>query len=417
MGALSTTILTIDSPVDFIYDPYSEQALKDPTDLYRQLRTRYPAYPLPQYDAWALSRFDDVWAVGEDGERFVMDIGPVFEPSALQHSNGGAPPMPEPYTSKSFSQLDPPVQTSLRQGVGAPLRPRSVERMEDTMRRLARERLDILVPQGEFDLYSDYGGQVSAGVMCMIAGLPAEEAPHLLKLINGSMQRNPPGASPEMFGPYMELHHLLVGAVAKRRANPDGTPIPAIDGLLRTEIDGRSLTDDQVAEQLGTILTGGTETVPKVVARCLLELSRRPDQMAAVRADLAANCRQAYEETMRYGAPLQYVGRTAVQDVEIARAQIKAGQRVFLLIPSANRDEREFESPDEFMWNRQMERHFAFGHGVHFCIGAHVARLEGRVLLEELLARVPSFELDESRALMPPSDFQIGYVRLPLVVT
>lgn len=413
----TTTTLTIDSPVNFDYDPYSEKALTDPTDLYRKLRAHYPAYPLPQYDAWAISRFDDVWAIGEDGERFVMDIGPVFEPSHLQKSNVGVAPVAAPFTTQSFSQLDPPIQTSLRQGVGGPLRPRAVERMDDMIRRLARARLDELVPKGEFDLYTEYGGLVSAGVMCSIAGLPPEEAPHLLKLINGSMQRNPPGADPAMLGPYMELHDLLVDVVAARRANPDAPPVPAIDGLLRTEIDGSPLTDHQIAEQVGAILTGGTETVPKVVARALLELKRRPEQLAAVRADLAANCRQAYEETMRFGAPLQYVGRTAVRDVEIAGAQIKAGQRVFLLIPSANRDEREFADPDEFIWNRTIERHFAFGHGLHFCIGSHVARLEGRILLEELLARIPSFELDESRAVMPPSDFQIGYIRLPLVIS
>lgn len=410
-------MLNINSPVDFIFDPYSEQAMTDPTALYRELRERYPAYPLPQYDAWVLSRFEDVWAVGEDGERFVMDIGPIFEPEQLKEHNRGVAPTPAPFNRQSFSQLDPPIQSALRQGVGGPLRPRSVERMEDTIRRLARERLDELVPRGEFDLYSEYGGIVSAGVMCTIVGLPTDKAPHLLELINGALRRNPPGISPGMIGPYMELHELLVEAVIHRRTHSDGQPIPAIDGLLRTEIDGVPLTDDQVAEQLGTILTGGTETVPKVVARCLLELSLRPEQLAEVRADLSANCRLAYEETMRFGAPLQHVGRTATQDVEIAGAHIKAGQRVFLMIPSANRDELEFDQPDEFIWNRKIERHFAFGHGLHFCIGAHVARLEGRILLEELLARIPDFTLDMSRALIPPSDFQIGYIKLPLVIT
>ncbi|MDW5593044.1 cytochrome P450 [Conexibacter stalactiti] len=416
---MNKTLLSIDSPVDFEYDPYSDEALRNPTELYRELRRRYPAYPLPQYDAWALSRFDDVWLVGEDAERFTMDIGPVFEPAALERSNGGVAPEPAEFTStSSFSQLDPPLQTKLRQGLGAPLRPRAVSRLEEYMRELARERLDVLVPRGEFDLYTEYGGVVSAGVMCRVVGLPREHAPRLLELVNEGLRRKPPGIADDTAQYQIEMHQLLVARVNARRAEyPDGEPSPAIDGLLRTEVGGRPLTDDEIAVQLFAIVSGGTETVPKVVARCLLELSRRPEQLAAVRADPPVNCAAAFEEAMRFGAPLQYVGRTAKQDVEIAGAHIRAGQRVFLLIPAANRDEREFAHPDEFIWNRPIERHFAFGHGLHFCIGVHVARLEGRVLLEELLARIPSFHLDESRALMPPSDFQIGYVRLPLVIT
>ncbi|MFI6691185.1 cytochrome P450 [Streptomyces sp. NPDC050433] len=410
-------LLTIDSPVDFSYDPYSDEALRDPTALYRQLRRRYPAYPLPQYDAWALSRFEDVWAVGEDPERFAMDIGPVFDPADLARSNGGSAPAPRTFsTATSFSQLDPPVQTTLRQGIGTSLRPRAAARWEDEIRGLARERLDALVPHGEFDLYTEYGGLVSAGVICRIVGLAPDRAAEVLDLVNTSLRRKPPGPAEDTGPAHHALHHLLVEAVAARRADPDADPVPAIDGLLRTRIDGEALTDDQIAVQLATVVSGGTETVPKVVARCLLELWRRPEQLAAVRANPAANCPPAFEEAMRFGAPLQYVGRTATRSVDIAGARIQAGQRLFLLIAAANRDEQEFEQPDDFRWDRPIKRHFAFGHGLHFCIGVHVARLEGRVLLEELLTRIPSFGLDESRALVPPSDFQVGHIRLPLVV-
>jgi cytochrome P450 len=412
-------VLTIDTPVDFAYDPYSEEALRDPTDLYRVLRQRYPAYPLPQYDAWALSRFDDVWQVGEDGERFVMDIGPVYNPADLARRNAGAPARKPLDPMPSFSMTDPPVQTALRQGLVAPLRPHAIGLLEEKVRALARQRLDELVPKGEFDLYTDYGGVVSAGVMATVMGLPIELAPRILELVNQALRRKPPGAVEDAVTGRagLELHMMLVDVVAHRRLQgPTGDGYAAIDGMLSTELDGRALTDDEIAVQLFTVLSGGTETVPKVVARCLLELSRRPDQLAAVRENVATNCRLAFEETMRYGAPLQHVGRTATLDVEIAGAQIRAGQRVFLLIPSANRDEREFANPDEFIWNRSMERHVAFGHGLHFCIGVHVARLEGRVLLEELLRRVPSYEIDESRSLMPPSDFQIGYTNMPILV-
>jgi cytochrome P450 len=412
-------MLTIESPVDFDYDPYSEEALRDPTDLYRELRKRYPAYPLPQYNAWALSRFEDVWDVGADGERFAMEaIGPVYDPADLSLRYDSPPPEPtlEP-PIPSFSTLNPPVLNQLRQGIGGPLRPGAVARMEDDMRTLARARLDELVPHGRFDLYTDYGGEVSAGVMCRIVGLAPELAPQVLEAVNEGLRRKPPGPANSGVA-LLPLVDVLTEAVARRRhdkeAGNESTANRAIDGLLETTVSGRRLTDQEIGAQLFTIVTGGTETVPKVAARCLLELWRRPEQLAEVRADLSTNCATALEETMRFGAPLQHVGRCAKVDVELSGAHIKAGERVFLLIPAANRDEREFEDPDEFIWNRMPKRHFAFGHGLHFCIGVHVARLEGRVLLEELLNRVPNYEIDEADSLMPPSDFQIGYIRMPI---
>jgi cytochrome P450 len=406
-------MLTVGSPVDVEYDPYSAEALQDPTELYRQLRARYPAYPLPQYDAWAISRFDDVWRLGEDGDALVMGMGPLFDPAALKP---GAPPPARPAGGvTSFSQTDPPAQTALRQAVGGPLRPRAVARLEDEIRRLARQRLDELIPAGRFDLYEDYGGQVSAAVMCRVIGLPVQTAPEVLALVNASMRRVPPGSAKEAGPARVQMHNTLVDLVRRQRAQGSDGASPAVEGLLTLQIDGRPLSDDEIAMQLFTVLTGGTETVPKVVARCVLELYRRPDQLAEVLQDPASTCPAAYEEALRFGAPLQYVGRTAARNFEVAGAQIRAGQRIFLLIASANRDEREFAQPDEFRWNRTAARHLAFGHGLHFCIGSHVARLEGRLLLEELFRRVPTFDLDEAAAVRPPSDFQIGYVQLPIV--
>jgi cytochrome P450 len=404
-------MLTLESAVDFRYDPYSAQALHDPTELYLQLRARYPAYPLPQYDAWAISRFEDVWRLGEDGESLAMGMGPLFDPAMLRPGE-----RPQPANGViSFSQTDPPLQTALRQAVGAPLRPRAVARLEDDIRQLARQRLAELVPSGAFDLYADYGGQVSAAVMCRVIGLPVQMASEVLTLVNASMRRVPPGSAKEAGPARTQMHDTLVELVRKRRTEAADGSSPAIDGLLALRLDGRPLSDDEIAMQLFTVLTGGTETVPKVVARCVLELYRRPDQLAEVLQDPATTCPAAYEEALRFGAPLQYVGRTAARDFEIADARIRAGQRLFQLIASANRDEREFADPDEFRWNRTVARHLAFGHGLHFCIGSHVARLEGRLLLEELLRRVPEFDLDEDAAVRPPSDFQIGYVILPIV--
>ena len=274
-------MLTIDSPVDLEYDPYSAEALHDPTGLYSRLRAHYPAYPLPQYDAWAISRFDDVWRLGEDGEGLVMGMGPLFDPAVLRRD---VPP-PRPSGVTSFSQTDPPLQTSLRKAIGAPLRPRAVARLEDDIRQLARQRLDELVPAGEFDLYTDYGGRVSAAVMCRVIGLPVETAPQVLTLVNASMRRVPPGSAMEAGPARQQMHATLVDLVRRRQADgPDGTS-PAIDGLLALRLDGRRLSDDEIAVQLFTRADRWHRAVAKVVARCGLGTTRRPDQPAEVLAD------------------------------------------------------------------------------------------------------------------------------------
>jgi cytochrome P450 len=119
---------------------------------------------------------------------------------------------------------------------------------------------------------------------------------------------------------------------------------------------------------------------------------------------------------LRFGAPLQYVGRTLRCDSEVAATAMQAGQRLFLLLASANRDEREFANPDAFVWDRRPPRHLAFGHGVHFCIGVHLARLEGVMLVREFLARVPDYEVVVGGVRRPPSDFQLGFTSMPVVV-
>jgi cytochrome P450 len=256
---------------------------------------------------------------------------------------------------------------------------------------------------------------VSSGVMCRVVGLPSSAAPEVLALVNRSMGRKPPGLTPDGLAAGAELHVMVTELVAACRRARDTDPASMIGGLLTAAIAGRPLSDAEIASQVSTIISGGTETVPKVVAGGLLELWRHPDQRRAV-AGAAAHCATAFEEMLRFGAPLQWVGRTVSAPVVVAGTPMAPGERVLLLLASANRDEREFPDPDEFRWDRPIARHLAFGYGVHFCIGHHVARLEGRVLLEELLARIPNYEIDLQGALRPPSEFQVGYTAMPLVI-
>jgi cytochrome P450 len=168
-----------------------------------------------------------------------------------------------------------------------------------------------------------------------------------------------------------------------------------------------------VAVQLVTLITGGMETLPKILAGGLLELDRARDQRKALATDPAL-CAGAFEEMIRHQGVLQHVGRTALRDVDVAGQRIRRGERVFLLLQSANRDEREFPEPDRFDAARRPARHLGFGQGVHHCVGIHLARLEGRVLLEELLRALPEHTVDARGAERAVSEFQIGYTRMPV---
>ena len=399
--------MTGDGSDSFAYDPYASDVMADPLPFYRILRDRFPAYWLPQYEAWAISRFEDVWQVLSDREgRITTTEGTLMFREQLSVSNGGVVPEPayEPIVQLSYTES--PIHEQLRQAVGSPLRRPAVARLEGFIRDLARARLDELVPLGRFDVTTDYGGLVAAGTMCHLFGLPADAAVGIRDLVFG--------AAPGVQDPVLQAQGFsnlsaLVGSVVRdrRRAGGDGQ-VPLVDGLLQYRLDGRPLGDDEVGGAvLVTVLFGGVETLPKIVAHGLMELWRHPDQRRDVGAD-PDRCATAFEEMLRYCAPAQWFSRTVRRPIVIAGQELGVGHRIFPLLMSANRDEREFDDPDEFRWNRTITRHLAFSQGQGFCIGNHLARLEGRILLEELLARVPDYEIDMDGALATTVELSVG---------
>jgi cytochrome P450 len=189
-----------------------------------------------------------------------------------------------------------------------------------------------------------------------------------------------------------------------------------IERLLEfTTSDGLPFTDEEVAVQISTLLVGGGETLPKIIAGGLLQLDEHRDQRDAL-VDDPGLVPQAFEEMVRLEGVLQFVGRTLTRDAVVGGQQMRSGQRVLLLLQSANRDEREFADPDTFSIHRTIPRQVGFGHGVHFCIGAHAARLVGIALLRGFLRRYPQHVPDRAAATRPPSEFQIGWTTLPVDV-
>lgn len=403
------------SPAGFRYDPFDPAVMADPRPYYRVLRDHHPVYYVDSWDTFALSRFDDVWRVLEvsDGT-FVASEGTLPAAGVLAHHNDGPVPDPPLHPLPFHANFDAPIYDDVRRCTSAPFRPRSVAGLQDRIRELANRRLDDLLGRGRFNLTGDYGGIVAASVVCHLLGLPDDLAPDVLATVNaGSLAE--PGAGVEVGDARPGYLGYLTPVVQQVRAGDADVPIVA--NLLAYRLpDGSALSDTEVATQLLGVFIGGTETVPKIVAHGLWELSRHPDQLAAVRADLTANVPVAREEMIRYCAPAQWFARTARRPFTLHDNTIAPGQRIITLIASANRDEREYPEPERFIWDRPIQRMLAFGRGQHFCLGYHLARLEIAVLVAEWLRRVPDYHIDAGGAARPPSSFQWGYNDIPVTV-
>jgi cytochrome P450 len=402
---------------DFSYDPFDPAVMANPLPYYRVLRDEHPVYYIDRWDTYALSRFSDVWRVLEinDGT-FVASEGTLPAATVLDRRNDGPVPDPPLHPMPFHANFDTPIYDGVRRCTSAPFRPKSVATLADRIRALANERLDELLPRGTFDLTQEYGGIVAASVVCELIGLPVDLAPDVLATVNaGSLAQ--PGSGVEVANARPGYLEYLVPIVQRRRADASGNGVPIVDNLIDYRLpDGSAFSDIEAATQMLGVFIGGTETVPKIVAHGLWELARRPDQLAAVRADLDANVLIAREEMIRFCAPAQWFARTVRKPFTIHGTTIQPGQRIITLLASANRDEREYADPDDFIWNRPIERLLAFGRGQHFCLGVHLARLEIAIMVTEWLKRVDGWRIDGDAASRPPSSFQWGWNSVPVEV-
>jgi cytochrome P450 len=399
----------------FSYDPFDPAVMADPLPYYRTLRNHHPVYYVEQWDSFALSRFEDIWRVLEvnDGT-FVASEGTLPAATVLGRRNDGPVPDPPLHPMPFHANFDAPVYDTVRRCTSGPFRPRSVTTLADRIRTLANERLDDLLPRGVFDLTQDYGGIVAASVVCELLGLPVDLASEVLATVNaGSLAQ--PGSGVEVANARPGYLEYLIPLVQRSRTEPGANPI--VDNLIAYRLpDGSAFDDVEAATQLLGIFIGGTETVPKIVAHGLWELGSRSDQLAAVTADVDTHVPVACEEMIRYCAPAQWFARTVRRPFTLHDTTIEPGQRVITLLASANRDDREYLDPDEFRWDRRIERLLAFGRGQHFCLGVHLARLEITIMVTEWLKRVPDWRIDGAAALRPPSSFQWGYNSVPVEV-
>jgi cytochrome P450 len=400
-------------------DPFSLKLMVDPLPFYKALRDHDPRRYYPEYDTFFFSCFQDVWDVLRVGDNaFVATETNLPTPEYLRtHRNQSAPPLASTNPMAPGPSLHSPHYEQMRQAHIAPLRPRAVADLRDFIAGFVAARLAELRRRGKFDAVGDYAGMTAASTVCHLFGIPLANAGSILDYVYQITRLDPAQGGVDLGSFFVKLKQFILPPVeARRAAGADGGNM-LIDGLIRYRgEDGHALSDTEIADQLVCVMIGGLESVAKVTGQGLMELWKRPDQLAAVRADLAVNVPIAVNEIVRYCAPAQYTFRTAHKDVEIAGCSIHAGQRVACLLTSAARDEREFAEPDEFVWDRQIPRVISFGLGQHHCIGKHLALLEVQTLLTEFLAKIERFDFVMEEAERNPSCFQRGWTKLPVTV-
>jgi cytochrome P450 len=311
---------------------------------------------------------------------------------------------------------DPPEHTNLRRLISRAFTPRRVAALELPVRALSQKYLAGLVEASAPDLIRDYAARLPIEVIATMLGVPATDHEQLRDWSDLLLDREEgiPDVTPAGIDASYRLYKYFSAFVADKREHPGGDDLTA--ALIAAESDGERLSDDQVVGFLFLLIIAGNETTTKLLGNLFLALQRFPDQRAKLIAD-AARIPDAVEEILRYESSTQLMARTTTRDIELHGVTMREGTKVLLLLGSANRDERVWERPNEFDIDRPWPtHHLAFGHGIHVCLGAALARLEMRVSTEEILARIPAYEIDEGNLQRMHSGNVRGYSRMPMVL-
>ncbi|MEZ5168841.1 MAG: cytochrome P450 [Acidimicrobiales bacterium] len=392
---------------DLVFNPFGFSHHDDPYETYRRMRDEAPVYRNDDLSFWAWSRFDDV----QEG----------FRDTDLLSSAGGIAlenrrPIGRSVGFDQMIEYDPPAHTVLRKLVSRVFTVRTVARMEDEIRAIFTGYLDRVIGSGEAEVVNDLTSPFPMDVISAVLGVPEADREHLRLSSDKIMVRHdgvveiPPEAAEGMFG----LLEYFVDDLPKRKA---GHGEGLINDLVGCEVDGRSLTDEELLGFCVLFVIAGHETTTKMVANAIELLSRHPDQKAAVAADLDL-VPGVVEEVLRFHNSTQYMHRTLTRDHELHGVSMAAGDSVLLVIGAANHDDREFgPTAEEFDILRRPERHLAFGYGAHFCLGAALARMEGKVAIEEIFRRIPDFEVDHDAKVRFHSSNVTGWRSLPITFT
>jgi cytochrome P450 len=414
------------------FDPFSEAQRLDPYPAYAELRRNSPVEKVEKSGAYAVARYADVAYVLRHPELFssrtmmtamANTIGSGFAGTALSPADAArigeilkTMPIPigEGMRGRSLIGADPPVHGPMRSLVNRGFTPRKISEIEARVRAIARAALDALDGKPDFDIVSEFFMPLPVTVISELLGVEPERRADFKRWSDCAVAAGTGGAGAlglvKALEGMSEFTTYLIDIVERRRRDPGDD---LISTLIRAEEGETALTPMEVVMFTLLLLVAGNETTTNLLGNALLALMEHPDELARVRRD-PRRIPALVEEALRYDGPIQYIFREANQDIELSGVTIPAGAMVLPLLGSANRDDAQFPDADRFDVSRNTQGHLAFGLGIHFCLGASLARLEARVALEELLPRFAHFERSEPHVQYVDSYLVRGPKHLPL---
>lgn len=389
------------------YDPYAYEMHDDPYPTYSRLREEAPLYHNAERDFWALSRHADVMAAFRDADTFSSAEGVSLDPAASG---------PHAHRTMSFLAMDEPMHGRMRGLVSKAFTPRRVAELEPRIREITRSYLTDALADGSLDFIDDFAGRLPMDVISELLDLPIADRAELRRLSDLLVHREEGmhDVPPEGVAAAMDLVVRYAELVDERRSNPGEDLVSA---LIAAELDGDRLSDDEIIGFLFLMVVAGNETTTKLLGNSLWWAWENADQRALVFGDDPI-VPAWIEETLRYDTSTQMLARVTTRDVEMHGAVIPEGDRVLLLVGSANRDPRVFSQPDRYdvLRPEPLPQLASFGFGRHFCLGASLARLEARVALEELVAVIADYEIDPAGVERVHSVNVRGFAHMPMTV-
>jgi cytochrome P450 len=392
------------------FDPFSDEYFDDPTEMYRRLRDEAPVYFNEQYGFFALSRFADVVSAHRDLQAFSSAHGiELF--TLLTRS-------PDEVASfRSIIMMDPPEHDVMRALVSRVFTPRAMGALEPMIREVICGFLDALPDPADFDAVAEFSALFPVEVISRMLGVPDGERQQIRHWLDASLHREPgqTGLSPENETSMIEMGAYFYELAAEKRQNPGDDMISRLTQVTVDRGDGTETgLDDAEIAGFSTLLGGaGAETVTKLVGNAVVLFSRHPDQWQKVLDD-RDKIPGAVEEILRYLPPSQYQGRYALETRDFDGSTLPAGFPVLLLTGAATRDPRAFDGADDFDIERPPSVAIGFGHGVHSCLGAALARAESRIAIGELASRCPSLQVDEAGLRRVHMSNVAGYSNVPV---
>jgi cytochrome P450 len=374
--------------------------------VFRRLRDDAPLYYNERLDFFALSRFDDVERAFVDRRTFINGRGDVLE--AIQ----GSTPVPPGF----FIFEDPPLHTVHRGVLSRSFTPKRMSALEPEIRRFCAEALDPLVGGDRIDFVRDLGARIPMRVISNLLGIPEADQETVRDRADEHVRTEP--GQPRDYAVQTVTGEEFAEYIDWRVDHPSDDMMTELINAEFEDVDGtvRSLTREEILVYTNLLATAGNETTNRLIGWMGKVLSDHPDQRRMLLDDpaLAAN---AVEETLRYEPTGVHIARYVTRDVELHGRTVPAGSAMLLLAGAANRDERHYVDAERFDVGRRIDRQFTFGYGAHFCLGAALARLEGRIALQEVLKRFPDWEVDLDEAKFAATSTVRGWETLPAAIT